>query len=89
MINRTQFCNYLIKQFAESEGIKVEEVTEDMIFKSSSLAVALEYLGKIQNPENREYAASRGGIFILCDDKAPAILSVREMLAILPTHSEE
>ena len=87
MINRTQFCNYLIKQFAESEGIKVEEVTEDMIFKSSSLAVALEYLGKIQNPENREYAASRGGIFILTDDAS--ILSVREMLSFLPTHLGE
>ena len=87
MINRTQFCNYLIKQFAESEGIKVEEVTEDMIRKSSSLAVAMEYLGKIQNPENQEYAATRGGIFILTDDAS--ILSVREMLSFLPTHLEE
>lgn len=87
MITRPQFCNYLIKKFAESEGIKVEDVNEDMIRKSSSLAVAMEYLGKIQNPENQEYATTRGGIFILTDDAS--ILSVREMLSFLPTHLEE
>lgn len=86
MMTKEQYCRYIIKQFADSEGKCTGRVTEDDIFKSSSLAVAMEYLGLLKTTLSKEYAYSRGGTVFLSvsDNKEIETLSVRELLSLLP-----
>jgi len=83
MLTKKEFCEYIIYDFKRSE--KVKSVTENDILKSSSLAVAMEYLGLIENKEMQDYAASRAGCQILFADKQePKMLTTRELLNMLP-----
>ncbi len=85
MMTKKQACLAAIERFATAEGVKV--VTENDILKSSTLAVALEYLGRITNPELQEYAKSRNGSVWLYWDtetKQPVSLGFREILNLLP-----
>jgi hypothetical protein len=65
--------------------MKPEEVNGGMLYQSSSLAVALEFLGKLSNWE-KEYSKTRGGIaFDYTDDNGERnFLTTRELLELLP-----
>lgn len=87
MITKTQFCNYLVEQYRKDNSIHdVEHIHEMMCYSSSCLAVALEYLKKIESPEIKAYAASRDGLYITTpnDNNGIDILTVREVLNMLP-----
>lgn len=76
-----------IQQFCSQKGINVKDVTENMIYESSSLAVAMEYLGMLTSETNKLYARNRDGVSLLYFDddiKETAFLSVREILNLLP-----
>jgi hypothetical protein len=62
-MNRTELANKFVEKFAKEEGIPVEDVNGAHCYASSSLGVALEYLGKLNDiPEAKEYMSHRDGI---------------------------
>jgi len=85
-MTKKEYCEYLLQDFSRSEDKKVSEITESDILKSSKLAVAMEYLGMLKSKEMKNYAESRGGtVFFLAENhEEPAILSARELIALLP-----
>lgn len=97
MITKDQFANYIIDNFCEEEKIKREDLNESHIYKSSSLAVAMEHLCLLKDKRSKDYASYRGGSFIeLIENSGSegcfsgiAILSTREMLSLLPETLEE
>jgi hypothetical protein len=80
MITKKQFAEKVISDFLKEQ--KIKEFNEALILQSSSVAVAAEYLDLIKSKAMKEYAASRGGIFIMVD--GVGTLTVREMLDLLP-----
>lgn len=94
MITKKEYAKYLIAQFRNDNKIPNEILDEELgskIFSSSSLAVALQYLGYLDNnKELYDYASQRGGI--VCTqayrnehgETIVQTLSVREMLDLLP-----
>jgi hypothetical protein len=87
MLTKNQYCYSIIEQFSVENDIKPEEVNENHILSSSSLAVVMEFLGRIQNEDLREYAKSRSGVITLGFDqekRTPYVLTVRELLETLP-----
>ena len=87
MITKTQFCQHIIDSFCCNNNLKQKHLTEDFITQSSSLAVAMEFLGLLETPEFKEYAANRAGIFISVsnpDTNKIDMLTVREILELLP-----
>lgn len=82
------------KEFAQAILHKtlgeVRNPTPEELRNSSSVAVAAEFLDMIESEEDREYARSRGGIFCLhANDGDPRVLTVRDLLGLLPGTMEE
>lgn len=87
----SQFCWAIVEKFQKENGCS--EVKPGHITLSSCLAVAMEYLGLLTNPEDRAYAAERAGIlyqFVAEPDPdllpaAPiqSFLTVRDMIRLL------
>jgi len=91
MISKKQYCELVIEDFCRSEEIDREDLKEGDIYKNSCLGVAMEHLGLIKNPSNLEYVASRGGvldIYVNAEEKVINVLSVRDMLSLLPDEVE-
>ncbi len=87
MMTKEIFAKMLIQKFCEEEEIPREELKEFDILKSSSLAVAMEFLGLLKDKELKEYAFSRGGtIFSFYDKESKEVymLSTRDLLEMLP-----
>jgi hypothetical protein len=89
MITKNQYCRMLISEFAKTAGLTSDQITESHIYESSSLAVAMEYLGLLRDQRAIQYAAERGGIahhyIEIIDGKCvQGTLSVREMIELLP-----
>lgn len=85
MLTKTQFCRSIIHDYCLNNNI--DNLQESEILKSSSLAVAMEYLGLIKDPMMKRYANERGGIlFTYLDDVTHncSMLTVRELLTLLP-----
>lgn len=90
-----KFCNSHIPDKSMEE---LKEHKEQYAMGSTSLGIAMETLGWFDDNSNiKEYLASRGGIYMLVhradrdhpnqdEDKKyePAILTMREMIALLP-----
>ena len=89
MLTKTQYAKSLIQNNArgESERILSGWVTSDDVGKSSSVAVAVEFLGLTTDPLILDYCRSRGGyvsMYFNPDQNTCEILSARELLDILP-----
>ena len=86
MMTKENFCKMIIKRFYRYENIPVENITEDNVTKSSSLGVAMEYLGLIKSKHLKEYISQREGIYdtFIDEDNIYHVISVRDMLDILP-----
>ena len=85
MLTKTQFCNSIIHNYCSDNNII--DLQESEILKSSSLAVAMEYLGLIKDPMMKKYAEERGGILFTYHDDVTrdcSMLTVRELLTLLP-----
>lgn len=55
-------CHAAILGFAQRHSLPLNRIGDEHIRQSSTLAVAMEHLGRINDPDLREYAASRGGV---------------------------
>jgi len=94
-MTKEQFCHYVIDKYIKEENITItqKELIYDYpnhIRKSSTLAVALEYLG-ILSEEEEKYSSSKAGmIFQYFDDEQKGkhcFLSVCEILNFLKERS--
>lgn len=86
MITKAQYCEILIKDFCEKEGIEEEDIDDDCLTKSSSLCVALEHSGALNGNEDAlDYARERHGVVILyrINDEV-LLLTTRELMKLLP-----
>ena len=87
MITRKQFCEIQIDEFCRDLNIPKEELNDNYVYRSSTLAVCMEYLGMLKSEEAKEYTASRGGhmfTYANMDTKEVEILSTREFIDLLP-----
>ena len=100
MMSKKIMCRKVIEDFKESSKNPdmIHMSDEDMascVFSSTSLGIALEYLGVItpeKYPDLFEYLSHRGGIFQTYYDKKENkfySLSFRELLNLLPEDSNE
>lgn len=86
MVTKKQLAKMIMIDFAGSEGLRLEDINQGEIFKSSSLAVAMEYLGLLDG-NFTAYASERGGTILSCYDKENdemLYLSTRELFDLLP-----
>ena len=86
MLTKRQFAEILFKCECEALGINTCEFREALLYQSSTLAVVSEYLGLLETPQAKDYAASRGGSFLQGFDSKEEYcqLSVRDILKVLP-----
>ena len=82
MMSKRQFAECLVDKFCTDIGVNREDA-HNHIAESSTLAVALEYLGELDKSE-LWYARQRGGCAYTYFDKNPAILTIREIMSFLP-----
>lgn len=93
MMTKRQYCEMIIHNAIKEKNLTPEEVI-NCAYNSTSLGIALEYLGFINptdTPDLYNYLQSRGGIvFVSYDEKteSSAILSMRELLELLPEDKE-
>lgn len=68
----------------EHAAFSLDRFSSDMIYESSSVAVAAEYLELLSSPEDIAYASTRAGIVKYARiDGETKILSMRDMLELL------
>jgi len=85
MLTKKEMCELIIDEFKDKNP-DIDKVLPHHIFQSSCLAVAMEYLGLLDdNPELKEYSKYRAGvIFTYVRGKKVKFLSLREILEFLP-----
>jgi len=88
MMTKRQFCEAIIEKFCREEGVAFKSLNEKYVTKSSSLAVAMEYLNLISDPDIKNYAAGRSGMMVGPHfNEATGVISsltTREILDLLP-----
>ena len=88
--SKRAYCELILQNYCENEGLNREEINESDIYNSSAVAVAMEYLGLIETDLGKGYAASRDGSEkSWIDQSNPEDIkyyqfSTRELLALLP-----
>ncbi len=95
MMTKTQFAKHIVENFALKSGLgslsyddcPIEDLC-GRICESSSLAVALNFLGHLKRDEDNEYALSRGGVFVTRlnpkEEPMTQFITVAELLQLLP-----
>lgn len=81
-MTKKQLCRAVIQKEC---GKNVPDQSD--VYKSSTIAVAMEYLGLLKARDVKDYAKERGGtVFVYYDEeqKEPCHLSFRELLDLLP-----
>lgn len=87
MLTQKQYCKSIIENYCNSNQTEVDKITREDIIQSSSLAIALEYLGLLTDPQMQEYTKTRAGFVAAYYDaskRETASLSVRELINLLP-----
>ena len=92
MLTKEQFAKSIVQNFEINISEDNKPFKESDVMKSSSLAVAAEFLGLLKTQEYKDYAASRAGTIAMYWDsttKQTYFLSVRDVLSLLPDRIEE
>lgn len=100
MISKKEFCKAFIRRYCNSKNLSIKELKEhkeQYAVESASLGIAMETLGWLDNTNIISYLSERGGIYMIVhqadrdhpntnEDKQydPAILTMREMISLLP-----
>lgn len=84
MLTKKEYCESILEDYAINVG---REINESDIYQSSSVAVAMEFLGLLETEEAKEYASSRAGTMLLTNKGK--VLTVRELIAMLPNNLDE
>lgn len=93
MMTKTQFANMIVDRFCVENGIDRNSVVSwgEYAYRSSRLAVALEFLGMLTEKQ-KKYSNNRGGTeFVWYENKGDIdtpVLSTREILEMLPDDIE-
>ena len=89
MMTKREFCEAIVEKFCR-EGVAFKNLNQNYVTRSSSLAVALDYLNLISDPDIQIYAASRNGMMVgpHYNEATGSIssLTIREILNLLPDH---
>lgn len=85
-VTKTDFCWMLIERFLAEEKLEFDEITDGHISRSSSLGIAMEYLGMIDDSEMKEYIKHRSGCWdlLVSEDGNHYVVTIRDMLNSLP-----
>ena len=101
MFTKKDYAEYLIKNHLNETRVNISirdeidyESLVNEVYGSTSLGLALQYLGYIKDPVMNAYLNERGGtekiVTIFVNGKADTkILTVREMFDLLPEKEEE
>jgi hypothetical protein len=84
MITKKDYCEHIIRKFAESENVApktVKENPDQYVTMSTSCGIALDFLGLINDQSLKDYISNRDGTAILNGNH---LLSTREVLDLLP-----
>lgn len=91
MITKKSFCEAILRGYAMdtmkmATPIDINSIATDSIHLSSKVAVAMEYLGMLQNEDDITYASSRGGILMVTSDENGKLMAVtyRDIIESLP-----
>lgn len=92
MITKEMYCRKIIDEFKKNNALTNSSDDELVghIFSSTSLGIALEYLGILnaeKYPAEYDYISSRGGlkdIYYSIETETVNILTVREFIDLLP-----
>ena len=94
-MTKKEYAQMIIDRYKDDNHIQSNEELNKHIYSSSSLAIAMEFLGLLDKDELK-YSKTRGGIIeIYCykdqvtQNSIIRILSVRDMLDILPDKISE
>lgn len=84
MMTKKQFARYLITVETKKNG-----GVEPTIYESSTMAIAKEILGLLTNKTDIDYAASRGGNFVMFVDEHKEVhqLTYRDIIDLLPEYN--
>jgi hypothetical protein len=89
-MTKTHLCERILINFAHIESIRPEDINGSHIYMSSSLAIAMEYLGMLTQSE-MIYSRYRGGSIellvhcgIIDEEAASGFETTREFLNSLP-----
>lgn len=89
MLTKKQFAEAMVREFVmENLDGDMTLLKESHILSSSSLAVGMEYLGLLKDPEFQSYAQGRAGVGFFSSfnptSKELEVISTRDMLELLP-----
>lgn len=85
MLTKREACLAVIGDFCVEQRIGPEDLTDKHILTSSKLAVAMEYLGLIEEEDMKAFAAGRSGMILFhFADEDMKTLTFRELLDLLP-----
>lgn len=88
MITKETACHFVLSKFASEElgmkpgNIDFSKIPQESVRYSSTVAVAMEYLGLLTEPEYMRYASTRSGIIYVpsSESELTPIISFREFL---------
>ena len=94
MLTKREACLAVIGDFCMTNRIGPEDLTDEHIYASSKLAVAMEYLDLIGGKKGKEFATGRGGtldevVLYYFSDSGVKTLSFREILDLLPEDKQK
>lgn len=81
-MTRKEKCLEVLRKYCKNKGIKYEELSDDDCLKSSSVGIAMEYLGLIKSQEIMNYVSLRNGIVSI--EENLKINTFRDLLDSLP-----
>lgn len=83
MLTKKQLCEYVLREHMKKNynSLDFTQIPKEDIFKSSTIAVAMEYLGLLTHDELL-YSQTRGGTFKISfeENGEPRVISFREIL---------
>ena len=87
MMTKREACLAKIEEYCKKNEIRPGDLVDKDVYYSSSLGIAMEYLGMIKTNEAKEYIANRGGHFMMWwdpDSESAKSISFREFIKLLP-----
>lgn len=92
ILNKKEFCYMVLAKHCEQENKTIQELSPMDALQSTSIGIAMEYLGLLDEyPDTLEYLSDRGGVVFTFPGKVPGVgqfeprvMGMREILSLLP-----
>jgi len=94
MLTKKEAALAVVGEFCLNKRMGPEDLTDEHVYLSSKLAVAMEYLNLIKSDEAKKHAATRGGtldkvVLYYFSDSGVKTLSFREIFDLLPEDNKK